>query len=392
MAILPGGGLTRRTALGALAGLAMPALARAADPVRVAVVHPVTGPFAAAGTLARAGAHLGWNMAGLDNGAVELVDIDLGPEPESVPAIVENLARDGMSALVGGLTSPHALAVAVGARPAGLPFMVDVAGSDVFVGSEFPRVFRFAPGFDRMLLEAVVSLAAINTEAGDPANRVLIVREPRGFSGTVALRVADRFDQAGFELLPMVDYRSATGAGDVAETIRNEAPDILVPLSSRDLLAPLLAAVSREGVPLKAIFSLLALSDMEESFNDLPGYELLIDLNHGFNAHTDSGKRFREAVSAAGLPLRPEVFLAANAMRCVCEALKSVRSADPGEIAAAISRSNFAEPAMPYEATEFRNGENIGAHGALLQIQNGRPALVSPQRFQAAEIVYPRPV
>ncbi|MGE0231311.1 MAG: ABC transporter substrate-binding protein [Flavobacteriaceae bacterium] len=387
-----GRGLTRRTVLGACAGLAMPSLARAAGAARVAVVHPVTGPFSAAGALARAGARLGWRMAGADAGAVDLVEVDLGPDPEAVPAVVEALAGEGVSALVGGLTSPHALAVAVGARSSGLPFMVDLAGSDAFLGSGFPRVFRFAPGFDRMLLQAVVSLAAINTEAGDPSKSVLIVREPRGFAGTVALRVADRFDQAGFELLPMVDYRSAAGAGEVAETVRNQAPDVLVPLAARELLAPLLAAVAREGVPLKAIVTLLALSDMEENFSDLPGFELVIDLNHGFNTRSDDGKRFLEAVSAAGLPLRPEVFVAANAMRCLCDGMRRARSADPGEIAAAIARSSFAEAAMPYEATAFRDGENLGAHGALMQIQNGRPALVSPQRFQASEIVYPRPV
>lgn len=382
---------TRRGALALVAGLAMPALARGRDAARVAVLHPMTGPFAAAAALARAGTRLGWRMAGADEGAVELVETDLGSVLEAVPEMIEKLAREGVSALVGGLTSPHAQAVAIGARAGGLPFMVDVAGAGSFLGPDFPRVFRFAAGFDQMLREGVVSLAAMNTEAGNPARSVLVVREPRGFAANAALRAADRFDEAGFEVLPILDYRSAAGADALAEDIGRRSPDIVVPLAPRALLTPLLAALGRNSVPLKAIFSLLALSDLEEDFGAMPGYELLVDANHGFNVATAEGGRFRDAIAGAGLPTRPEVFLSANAMRCLCVAIRSAASADPGEIAAAIRRADFAEPAMPYDRTAFHEGHNLGARGVLIQIQDGRPTLVAPRKFQAAEVVYPRP-
>lgn len=386
-------GISRRTALAAGAAcLFAPSVLRAQTGIRIGVVHPQSGPFGSVGALARKAVHLAWESAGGEATGIQLVDIDLGADPSTVQEVIDANAREGISALIGGVSSNFAMAVALAAKPHGIPFMVDSAGADSFLGEAFPRVFRFSPGFHQLVLEGVVTIGAINTEHGHPASRVQIVHAARGYGQTAGPRVSDRFDESGLQVLPDMEMRSASVADTLAETIRHAQPDILVPLMGRNLMTALLEAVEREGIPLKAIISILGIADQEAVYSNSPGFELLFDAGHGFSTALPDGQRLREEIATAGLPVRPAVYLAVNAARCLFDAVARAASADPGEITGAIRASSYQAPAMPYQATQFVRGQNYGARGVLWQVQNGRLAIIAPNAQATAEPVYPRPV
>lgn len=386
-------GIDRRVLLGAAAAaLAWPSPLRAQEGIRVAALHPVAGPLAGAGSLARAGVRLGRELSGGDASGVDLREVDLDPDPGRAADTVSRLAEEGVSALIGCLTSPLTYAVALAARRHGLPLMVDSAGSDAFLGPDMPRVFRFSPGFDRIARDGVATLAAFNEASGAPARSVQIVAEARGFGANVAARVADRLDAAGFELFDTLSVRTPGNADETAETVRHSGADIVVPLASAQIMEPLLAAILREGVPAKALFTVMGPLAGETEALAKPAFDLLLDANHGFSVAGPEGVRLRSAIASGGLPVRPEVYLAVNAMRCLCNAVRRAGSADPGEIARAIAAGGWREPAMPYGPTAFADGQNIGAQGVVLQVQAARAALVAPSPQADAEAVYPRPV
>ena len=106
----------RRLLVGSLAvgtsALAFPFVsrARAADAVKIGLLHPTSGFYANAGKLCRAGAELAiadvnaaGGLAGLDGARVEAVNADVESVPESAVAPVGSLDDAGVLGIVGAI-------------------------------------------------------------------------------------------------------------------------------------------------------------------------------------------------------------------------------------------------------------------------------------------------
>ena len=112
----------------------MPFTARAAEPVRIALILPMTGPFASTGRQVEAGARLymakyGDTVAGQK---IELLVKDDTSAPETTKRIAqESLARDKATFLAGFGLTPLALATAPIATEAKVPMIVMCAATSI---------------------------------------------------------------------------------------------------------------------------------------------------------------------------------------------------------------------------------------------------------------------
>ncbi|MGZ5048607.1 MAG: ABC transporter substrate-binding protein [Usitatibacter sp.] len=133
-------------AVAAAAGL--PRAARAADPVRIGLVLPLTGPFASTGRQIEAAVRLYMARNG-DTVAGQKLELlvrdDTGLAPETTKRLSQELiARDKVSFLAGFGLTPLALATAPLATEAKVPMIVMGAATSI-VPSRSPFIVR--PGF-----------------------------------------------------------------------------------------------------------------------------------------------------------------------------------------------------------------------------------------------------
>src|SRR5262245_52111669 len=192
--------VSRRTVLaGAAAGAAagaigFPSVLRAqATPVKIGVLHPVTGAVAYNGAQGRAGALIAIeeiNAAGgiksLRGAKLEPVLADAQSRPEVGAAEVDKLAEAGVAAIVGPFASGIALATTQAAARHNLAHVVDVGVVDQIVQRGLTNTFRFAPGFGKVTKGSLDNLVAINDFAGKPAKTVAIVHEDGAFGSGMA--------------------------------------------------------------------------------------------------------------------------------------------------------------------------------------------------------------
>src|SRR5512141_1496404 len=144
--------VTAATATG-LAGF--PAVVRGqSGPIKVGVLHPVTGPLAYSGGLSRLGAQVAIdeiNAAGgirsLGGAKIQTVLGDAQSKPEVGVSEVEKMNGEGVSAIVGAYASAICLATTQAAAKYNIPHVVDVGVADQIVERGLKNVFRFAPGY-----------------------------------------------------------------------------------------------------------------------------------------------------------------------------------------------------------------------------------------------------
>src|SRR5947199_738046 len=126
-----------------------------AAPVKLGVLHPVSGALSYSGQQGRLGALLAIeeiNAAGgikaLGGAKIEALLGDAQSTPEGGNAEVEKMNAAGVAAIVGGYASSICLATSQTAARYDLPYLVDVGVADNIVTRGLKNSFRFWPGFE----------------------------------------------------------------------------------------------------------------------------------------------------------------------------------------------------------------------------------------------------
>jgi len=164
------------SAAAATGTLGFPALVRSqGGPLKVGVLHPVTGPLAYSGNLSRLGAKLaideinaGGGLKALGGAKIEPVYAD-APRPEAGVAEVEKMNEAGASAIVGAYASAICLATTQAAAKHNIPHVVDVGVADQIVERGLKNTFRFGPGYRVIATDAINNLHIMNKLARSPA-------------------------------------------------------------------------------------------------------------------------------------------------------------------------------------------------------------------------------
>ena len=366
--------------------------ARAADTVKIGLIHPTSGFYANAGKQCRAGAELAiadvnanGGLKGLDGAMVEAVTADVESVPESARAPVGSLDDAGVLGIVGAYASGIALVASEAAVERLIPFCVDVGVSDRIVRRGLTNVFRLGPGYT----QASLALADKIVDLNDDGRRVMIVHVDAPYGRGVALRLGDVFDQVGIEVAELVP--TAVGIEDFRAIVRRvEAvdPDVLVPAVFFEDYANLVRAVKGSTKAPRLIASLFGGAASSPLFlNEHADIaEGIADACHWYDPGSPQQAARIRAAKALDLPYGHEVFMAYNATRLLIDAIDKAGSRNREAVTAALAVSRFADHGMPYDATQFEEGQNLGAVPAITQVQKGEIRLVAPASFAEAEL------
>ena len=119
----------------------------------------------------------------------------------------------------------------------------------------------------------------------------------------------------------------------------------------------------------------------------------IIDCNHWFNPKDKRAAELRKRVEAKGLFFTYEVFNTYTAVRLLADAIEHAgrdgKGADRAAIVDALASSTFADHFMPYGATKFVNGQNMGAQPLMTQVVKGDIRVIVPREYREAEPVFP---
>src|ERR1017187_8384521 len=191
-----------------------PAVLRAQGaPVKLGVLHPVSGALSYSGQQGRLGATIAIeeiNAAGgikaLGGAKIDPVLGDAQSTPDGGTAEVEKMNAAGVSCIVGGYASSICLAVSQAAARYDLPYVVDVGVADSIVTRGLKNTFRFGPGFGVIAKTALDNLVSINDQAGKVAKTVVIVHEDSAFGSGLAKLLNAQLPDRGFQVLETIPH------------------------------------------------------------------------------------------------------------------------------------------------------------------------------------------
>jgi branched-chain amino acid transport system substrate-binding protein len=370
-----------------------------AKAVKVGVLHPVTGALAYSGQQCRLGALMAIediNKAGgiksLGGAKIEALLGDAQSSPQAGTAEIEKMNEAGVSAVVGAFASAICLATTQAAAKYNLPHVVDVGVADQIVERGLKNTFRFGPGYKKCAEVAVANLHVLNTAAGKPARSVMIIHEESLFGTGTANLLAKELPGYGYDVKEVIKHANPTrDFNNIALRIKQVNPDIVIPANYYNEYALLVRTMQQQKITPKAIYSVLGGAASSYKFvKEFPeAANGIIDCNHWFNPRDKRSMELKKRVEAQGQFFSYEVFMTYTAMTLLADAIERAKSTDRAAIIDALSKSTFSNHIMPYGATQFVNGQNMGAQPLMTQVVKGDIKVIIPRDYREVEPVFP---
>ncbi len=368
-------------------------------PVKVGVLHPVTGALAYSGQQCRLGALMAIediNKAGgiksLGGAKIEAMLGDAQSSPQAGTAEIEKMNEAGVSAVVGAFASAICLATTQAAAKYNLPHVVDVGVADQIVERGLKNTFRFGPGYRKCAEVAVANLHVLNTAAGKPARSVMIIHEESLFGTGTANLLSKELPGYGYDVREVIKHANPTrDFNNIALRIKQVNPDIVIPANYYNEYALLVRTMQQQKITPKAIYSVLGGAASSYKFvKEFPeAANGIIDCNHWFNPRDKRSLELKKRLEAQGQFFSYEVFMTYTAMTLLADAIERAKSTDRAAIIDALNKSTFSNHIMPYGTTQFVNGQNMGAQPLMTQVVKGDIKVIVPRDYREVEPIFP---
>ena len=369
-------------------------------PIKMGLIHPVSGALAYSGGQGRMGCQMAINEINAAGGikalgGAKLMDVlgDSQSRPEVGVSEVERLHQEGVSAYVGCFSSAIALPATQAAAKYNTPFMIDVGVSDAITSRGLKNVFRLAPGNGKCVDDAFAGLAELNKSAGGIAKSVVLVHEDSEFGTSTAKLLQSKIDGIGMEVKDVLKHATPTrDFSNLVLRIKSLKPDLVIISNYQNEYVLLARTLHQQKVDLAGIFSVLGGGFNYKLVKEQPEVaQYMMDFNHWYNPKSAKAQEMRKAVEAKGGLFTFEVYCGYNAVKCYVDAIERAKSADKEKVIAALEASTWSDHFMPYGPTKFVNGQNQGGRAALLQASKTDIDVVWPNEFAAIKPIFPKP-
>ncbi len=369
-------------------------------PIKIGLIHPVTGGLAYSGSQSRMGAQMAIdeiNAAGgiraLGGAKLEAALGDSQSRPEVGVSEVERLHQEGVSAYVGCFSSAIALPATQAAAKYNTPFLIDVGVSDAIVSRGLKNVFRLAPGNGKCVDDAFAGLDGANKAAGGIAKTAVIVHEDSEFGTSTARLLQTKLSGINIEVKEVLKHASPTrDFTNLVLRIKSIRPDIVIMSNYQNEYVLMARTMHQQKVDVAGMFSVLGGGFNYKLVQEQPDVaQYMMDFNHWYNPRNPKALEMRKRVEARNALFTFEVYCSYNAVRLYADALQRAASADKEKVIAALETSTWSDHFMPYGPTRFVNGQNQGGRAVLLQASKTDIDVVFPNEFANVKAVFPRP-
>ena len=237
--------------LGAIVGAmaVLPGSAQQADPIKIGVIQPLSGPVAASGNYVRMGTEIARDWINARGGVlgrqIQLVIEDNKSDPKEAASAAEKLiVRDKVPAIMGAWGSSMTLAVMPKLEEYGVPMVVETSSAASITKKGNPWIFRISPpsemealGLQKYLGDLGIKRAdflAVNTDWGRGAVTAFgdILKRQGGSVGAVEF-----MDQAATDMSAQVTKIRGTGGDTLFLTTSVEQITLVLKQSQEQRLA-----------------------------------------------------------------------------------------------------------------------------------------------------------
>ena len=385
--------------------------------IKIASLHPLSGPLADFGRACRLGAHIAVdavNAAGgvrsLGGARLELVACDTEGRAETARVEAERAIDRGAHLLIGALHSEHTAAIATVAQERRRPFLIDVSAADPITAGvadavrrgQHPRqyVFRICPTTAMTGRRAVQYMTEIFREADTVPKRVTLIHvdDLFGQTQTRQFRAAVRAMQPPFEIVDAIPFPElATDLSREVARLKAARPDVIVPVTRPASAIALLRELAKQRVPFLGIVSPGAPGFHEPAQLaqlEALGEHVMVTLPWpNFRSPRIATLADEYARRTRGQVIEANPGYSCDAVLLLADALERAQSMDPDALVDAIRATSFPDPVMVSAGPVVFDvtGDNANAAPALIQILGRRPVPVWPKAVAMQNVVFPRP-
>jgi len=403
--------IRRRTVLGLMgaAALARPRLARAADDLEIAMLVPLSGPWAEQGILEKAGAEMAVddiNQAGgikaLGGAKVKLLSIDTGTTAETAKDAAQRMLSQNPK-LAGGFgcwLSTFTLAATEVTERAELPWLT-LSYSDAITDRGFKYVFQSSPTANVQAEQIVPYLMKLAKEAtGKTPTKVAIIGDNTAASVSFMKPIRDHVlkDQHLEAPIDQVYTPPLADATSLVQPVRGAKPDfVLLQSTNNGDDKILIDTFTQYGMPATKL-PLVGNGGhwVVPELLKTTGKDILQDVLIGLanwpgKAVDDISARY---VKRSGNPWfgHNEIFAYAH-VQIFAWAADKTASADRHKIADAIRAMDITDgPAKFFPGSHLKfddKGRRVDAQLVIVQWQDGKPVTVFPAEMAVAKPIWP---
>ena len=394
---------------GALLPIVSPTPARAqAKDAEIALIAPLSGPWARQGFLVRAGAEMAVDdvnnsggVKALGGAKLKLIVADAGDNPEKAKNAAQRLVSQSpdLVAGTGAWLSSFTLAVTEVTERARLPWLT-LSYADKITDRGFHYVFQSSLPGEQQAKATLPSVIALATKAtGQKPKTVAIVQDntaaPMSF---VKPMVEGGLDKEGIKLVAHETFTPPlSDATPIIQKIRTARPDFLflivssVPDNSLILQKLAEMGLSHSRLPVVAngsplvtpeLLKLVGAENLDGTMTVLANWPIKGDekLVAEFKKRTGEPWMGQDSISSYG-----HVMI-------VKDALERAGAADREKVNTAIHAMDTASgPAQFFPGGQLKfdaNGRRVGAPLIVVQWRNGEPVTVGPDEFAVADPVW----
>jgi len=389
--------------------------ARAADPVKVGVLFPLTGNAAAAGQASKAAVEIAAEIVnnahpelagiplakdagipGLGGAKLELVFIDHQGNPSvAQQQALRLINQDKVNALFGAYQSSCTLTATPVAERNGIPFVVGDSAAGNITQRGFKWLFRVTP-IASDFADAYMRFFADMNKAGHKVASVAVVNENTDYGTSVGDAVEAAAKKAGLTVSNRIPYSASTT--DVSAQVlqlKDKQPDVVIFISyTADAILYMKTMKNLDYMPP------MVLGD-DSGFSDPSFIPAVNEIAQGAMNRSawDIGKpgsvtsKINDMYKAkTGRDLDDTSGRNMQAMLTLADALNRAGSTDPEKLQAALKATDLKpdQIMMGYRGVKFdETGQNILASTYLIQLKDKEYKVVWPDANATEKLVWP---
>jgi branched-chain amino acid transport system substrate-binding protein len=373
-----------------------------AEPVKIGLLEPLSGPFADNGRQARLGAELcakqindAGGIEALDGAPIELVVQDTGA---AAPAQVANqlqgmIGQHELSAVIGAWASSYTLAASTVAEQAKVPMVTESFADDI-VERDYQYIFKLPAQAAAMGEEAVESTLALAEKQDYQIQRAAVVADNTSAATVSAEGAAQRLSDRGIEV-PVKEFFTPglTEGTSLAIKVLASDPDLIFLQGALSDMALLQRAFREQGYngPLLGAGSGFVATDYAEIVGEAAN-GAFSSAGWNWDLPGEEAKEFAEAFTEANPEFEfpgQEAGEDCAAVYIIAAALEEAGSREPQAVRDALAEIEITEgPAtiLAPETIKFAdNGLLEGAVPVIIQWQDGKPVTVAPEELASAD-------
>ncbi|HVZ09667.1 ABC transporter substrate-binding protein [Rhodopila sp.] len=402
----------RRALLGGIGSLPLvhATRAQAAKDVILAMISPLSGPWAREGELQRGGAEMAVddiNKAGgiksLGGAAVRLLQYDAGDSADKAKDAAQRLVAQhpDVSGGFGAWLSTFTLAVTEVTERAGIPWFTQ-SYSDLITGRGFHYVFQSSPTAVDQAEKALPSILALAEHSTGRRPRKIGIIADNTASSVSFLRPIRDHVLRDLELTAVVDEVFTPPLSDATtliQHVRSARPDFLLALPSNvgddKMILDKMAEFGLGGGKLPVIGNgghWATPELMHNAGKEVVQGIMIITAAGAGRGLEDIERRY---MTRTGEPwMLQEPVMAYGHIMLLAEAVERAGSADPAKVAAQIRAFDLRDgPAKLFPGNHVKYdaaGRRVDAELMIVQWQNGRIVTTYPPEMQVAPAIWPK--